>query len=315
MTVNIVYFIGLNRVEQCLKTFKRPNFPEAYCSRAHCLQYICDWTDYDNRNVKVVELVQDQLAKCRLPSVHPHHSMLYPLSHDQRKQIAAKHAQYCIDKVACYKNKLRPMQSNSSKKIRIGYVSSDFGNHPTAHLMQSIPGKHNLDEFEIFCYSLSPDDGTQYRKKIEKESEHFVDLSNYPDNLDAANKIRADGIDILLNMNGYTKGARNEIFALKPAPIQAMWLGYPGTSGADFMDYIITDDQTSPIELEHVYSEKLVHMRRTFFIGDHANMFKHMEEKIIIGDSTCNAGKLRLYFLKSFFKYDSSDQFSKPGSN
>merc|ERR1719197_2320257 len=98
-----------------------PQFAEAYCSRAHCLQYICDWTDYDNRNVKVVELVQDQLAKCRLPSVHPHHSMLYPLSHDQRKQIAAKHAQYCIDKVACYKNKLRPIQAtSSSKRIRIG---------------------------------------------------------------------------------------------------------------------------------------------------------------------------------------------------
>ena len=90
---------------------------------------------------------------------------------------------------------------------------------------------------------------------------------------------------IILNL-----GARNEIFALKPAPIQAMWLGYPGSSGAEFMDYIITDDQNSPYKLKHVYSEKLVHMKRTFFIGDHANMFKHMEEKIIVGESTCNAG-------------------------
>ena len=69
-----------------------------------------------------------------------------------------------------------------------------------------------------------------------------------------------------------------------------MWLGYPGSSGAEFMDYIITDDQTSPYKLKHVYSEKLAHMKRTFFIGDHANMFKHMEEKIIVGESTCNAG-------------------------
>ncbi len=68
-------------------------------------------------------------------------------------------------------------------------------------------------------------------------------------------------------MNGYTKGARNEIFALRPAPIQVMWLGYPGTSGAPYMDYIITDKQTSPLELAYQYSEKLAFMPNTFFIG------------------------------------------------
>ena len=77
-------------------------------------------------------------------------------------------------------------------------------------------------------------------------------------------------------MNGYTKGARNEIFALRPAPVQAMWLGYPGTSGANFMDYIITDRVTSPYELRSQYSEKLAYMPNTFFIGDHAQMFPHM---------------------------------------
>lgn len=263
----------------------RPQFPEAYCSRAHCLQYVCDWTDYEQRNVKIVEIVDEQLKKSRLPSVHPHHSMLYPLSHFQRKAIAAKHAQYCLDKVAVYKRpspKFMPRFPTSSRRLRIGYVSSDFGNHPTAHLMQSIPGLHNRERVEVFCYSLSPDDGTMYRKKIESEAEHFIDLSFLPDNAEAADRIMSDGIDILLNMNGYTKGARNEIFALRPAPIQAMWLGYPGTSGASFMDYIITDDQTSPAELQEQYSEKLAYMGRTFFIGDHAQMFRHMEHKILL---------------------------------
>ena len=100
--------------------------------------------------------------------------------------------------------------------------------------------------------------------------------------MDAANRIMSDEIDILLNMNGYTKGARNEIFALRPAPVQAMWLGYPGTSGASFMDYIITDEQTSPARLKDQYSEQLAYMQRTFFIGDHAQMFKHMESKILL---------------------------------
>lgn len=97
----------------------------------------------------------------------------------------------------------------------------------------------------MFCYSLSADDGTNFRNKLVKEAEHFVDLSQIPCNGKAADRIHSDGIHILVNMNGYTKGARNEIFALCPAPIQVMWLGYPGTSGASFMDYIITDKVSS----------------------------------------------------------------------
>ena len=81
----------------------------------------------------------------------------------------------------------------------------------------------------------------------------------------------------------YTKGARNEIFALRPAPIQVMWLGYPGTSGAPYMDYIITDAQTSPLRLASQYSEKIAYMPNTFFIGDHKQMFPHLKVRKEIG--------------------------------
>ena len=95
--------------------------------------------------------------------------------------------------------------------------------------MQSIPGVHNRMQVEIFCYSLAPDDSTTFRQKVSRGAEHFIDLSQIPDNGKAADRIYNDGIHILVNMNGYTKGARNEIFALRPAAIQVMWLGYPGT--------------------------------------------------------------------------------------
>jgi len=156
-----------------------------------------------------------------------------------------------------------------SVRLKIGYVSSDFGNHPTSHLMQSIPGLHDREKVEVFCYALSADDGTTFRAKIAREAEHFVDLSQISCNGKAADRINSDGIHILVNMNGYTKGARNEIFALRPAPVQVMWLGYPGTSGASFMDYLITDEVTSPLELANQYSEKLAYMPHTYFIGDH----------------------------------------------
>merc|ERR1712209_96052 len=197
-------------------------------------------------------------------------------------------AQLCLEKISIlhkssykFSNHLGP-----DMRIRIGYVSSDFGNHPTSHLMQSIPGVHDRSRVEIFCYSLSPDDGTTFRQKVSSEAEHFIDLSSIQCNGKAADRIYADGIHILVNMNGYTKGARNEIFALRPAPIQAMWLGYPGTSGASFMDYIITDKHTSPLSLASQYSEQLAFMPNTFFIGDHMQMFPHLRERIIMAENT-----------------------------
>eukprot|EP00096_Caligus_rogercresseyi_P002006 TRINITY_DN1360_c0_g1_i2.p1 TRINITY_DN1360_c0_g1~~TRINITY_DN1360_c0_g1_i2.p1 ORF type:complete len:659 (+),score=198.35 TRINITY_DN1360_c0_g1_i2:1586-3562(+) len=260
----------------------KPNFPDAYCNLAHCLQIVCDWTDYAARQKNLVAIVAEQLDKNRLPSVHPHHSMLYPLNHSYRKAIASRHAQLCLEKIAVLHKQPYKFSSEPMKRLKIGYVSSDFGNHPTSHLMQSIPGLHNRDNVEIFCYSLAADDNTKFRQKISAGADHFIDLSQVPCNGKAADRIHADGIHILINMNGYTKGARNEIFALRPAPLQVMWLGYPGTSGAPFMDYLLTDKQTSPLELSSQYSEKLVYMPDSFFIGDHMQMFPHLTERIIM---------------------------------
>ena len=90
-------------------------------------------------------------------------------------------------------------------------------------------------------------------------------------------------------MNGYTKGARNEIFALRPAPVQVMWLGYPGTSGAAYMDYIITDRITSPPEFADQYSEKLAYLPDSFFVGDHKFMFPHLLKP---GEGTSDLNRL-----------------------
>jgi len=276
----------------------KPEFPDAYCNLAHCLQIICDWSDYKSRMKKLLSIVEDQLSRNRLPSVHPHHTMLYPLSAYQRKAIANRHGNLCVDKVALLHKQpfSHPRDARSSRsRLRIGYVSSDFCNHPTSHLMQSIPGFHDRLKVEIFCYSLTNDDNTSFRKKIEKEAEHFVDLTQYTCHGQAADRINADGIHILVNMNGYTKGARNEIFALKPAPIQIMWLGYPGTSGATYMDYIITDQVTSPLQYSDHYAEKLALMPHSFFVGDHKQMFPHLIRDIT-GDKR-NESKLKRHAL------------------
>jgi protein O-GlcNAc transferase len=129
----------------------KPDFPDAYCNLAHCLQIVCDWSDYTKRMTKLVQIVHDQLEKSRLPSVHPHHSMLYPLTHPQRKGIAARHAALCLEKINVLHKPpyTHPTRLEKGQRLRIGYVSSDFGNHPTSHLMQSVPGRHDRSRVEV----------------------------------------------------------------------------------------------------------------------------------------------------------------------
>lgn len=105
-----------------------------------------------------------------------------------------------------------------------------------------------------------------------------------------ANKINSDGIHILVNLNGYTKGGIwNEIFTLRPAPIQVSWLGYPCTSGSSFIDYFITDAICSPLEFEHMYTEKLAYMNRTVLIGNHKQLFSSMCPRIMGSTNNMNS--------------------------
>lgn len=260
----------------------KPDFPDAYCNLSHCFLIVCNWDDYNDRMQNIVTIVEQQLENEKMTSVHPHHSILYPLSNKLRREIAKRHADLYTEKVNLLNTITFKHTKEQQDRIRIGYVSSDFGNHPTSHLMQSIPGLHDRSRVEIFCYALNSNDGTTFRSKIMKDSEHFIDLSGVTCNIEAANIIHKNSINILVNMNGYTKGARNEIFALRPAPLQVMWLGYPGTSGANYMDYIITDEITCPSTAYLDFSEKFAHMPYTYFVGDHGQMFSHLKHKYLV---------------------------------
>lgn len=174
-----------------------PKGDKAFCDLAYRLQCMSDWSNYDARMKRLVSIVKKQLKNKRNVSVNPFSSIVYPLSHAKRKAIAGNYAN-CNFK-SPYKHSLK-----LTGRIKIGYVSSDFGDHPLSHLMQSIPGIHDRSRFEIFCYALSADDGTTFRSKIVTEAEHFIDLSQIKGDRMAANRIHRDGINVLINMNGHT---------------------------------------------------------------------------------------------------------------
>ncbi|BBN13590.1 protein O-GlcNAc transferase [Marchantia polymorpha subsp. ruderalis] len=267
-------------VEAAIKSYKqalvlRSDFPEATCNLLHTLQCVCDWEDRDNKFLEIEAVVKRQVKMCALPSVQPFHAIAYPIDPLLALDISRKYAEHCS--LIASRLQLQPFvhpaavpvkKEGGSGRLRVGYVSSDFGNHPLSHLMGSVFGMHNREHVEVFCYALSQSDGSEWRQRISAEAEHFIDVSSLSSDI-IAKMIAEDHIQILVNLNGYTKGARNEIFALQPAPIQVSYMGFPGTTGADYIDYLVTDELVSPSKYAHIYSEKLVHLPHCYFVNDY----------------------------------------------
>ncbi|KAK8520144.1 hypothetical protein V6N13_031391 [Hibiscus sabdariffa] len=279
-------------VEAAVKSYKqalllRPDFPEATCNLLHTLQCVCSWEDRDKMFTEVEGIIQRQINMSVLPSVQPFHAIAYPIDPMLALDISRKYAAHCSMIASRFAlppfNHPAPIRIKSNGghgRLKVGYVSSDFGNHPLSHLMGSVFGMHNRENVEVFCYALSQNDGTEWRQRIQSEAEHFIDVSALSSDM-IAKMINEDGIQILINLNGYTKGARNEIFAMQPAPIQVSYMGFPGTTGADYIDYLVTDEFVSPLRYAHIYSEKLVHLPHCYFVND----YKQKNRDVL--DPTC----------------------------
>ena len=229
------------------------------------------------------------------PTVLPFHTFTCPLSAKQIRQISQRNGL----RISCSTLRspwlpsvvYRP-PAPPNPYLKVGYVSSDFNNHPLAHLMQSVFGMHDQSRVKAYCYATTASDKSIHRQQIEKEAPVFHDASNWPvDRL--VQQVVEDGIHILINLNGYTRGARNEVFAARPAPIHMSFMGFAGTLGAEWCDYILADKVSIPpetlshgrrhlrmedwlLEEDHgeelddwVYGEKIVFTRDTFFCCDH----------------------------------------------
>jgi predicted O-linked N-acetylglucosamine transferase (SPINDLY family) len=147
----------------------------------------------------------------------------------------------------------------SDRRLRVGYVSSDLRDHAVGYLITEFLELHDRSKVEVFAYYCGiPADGP-LTQRIQAGVEHWVDIKNLSDDAAAA-RIAADGIDILVDVNGLTKDARTGVFARRPAPIQVNWLGFPGSMGSPYHQYIIADDWIIPPEHEHYYSETVLRL-------------------------------------------------------
>lgn len=235
------------------------------------------------------------LAVPSAPTVLPFHTFTCPLSAKQIRKISQRNGL----RVSCSTLRAPWLSAHvydpptpPNPYLNVAYISSDFNNHPLAHLMQSVFGFHDKSRVKAFCYATTASDGSVHRQQIEREAPVFYDASSWSvDRI--VNHIVANGIHILINLNGYTRGARNEVFAARPAPIQMSFMGFAGTLGAEWCDYLLADEIAVPPQTlrpwrgnvnlrdqtqdgnndddhdDWVYGENIIFTRDTFFCCDH----------------------------------------------
>jgi predicted O-linked N-acetylglucosamine transferase (SPINDLY family) len=218
---------------------------------AFAKMHAADWTDLEARQRTAL----DKIAGDRSGSASPF--PVLTMNSSPQEQLAA--ARNWAGKVALSLPTFEPRPPHGRDRIRVGYLSADFRRHATAFLATGLFEAHDRSSFEVIAYCLNPTDGSADRRRLEAAFDRFVDL-NEASHGEAARRIHDDDVDILVDLKGFTGGARTEILAFRPAPIQVNYLGYPGTMGAEFIDYVLVDPFVAPAEMAPFYSEKLAHV-------------------------------------------------------
>ena len=225
-------------------------------------QHMCDWTGFEELSGMQRRRVFERLAR---PS-SPFSLLSIPSTRAEQLQSARNFAQFQLRAVARDRMEFKS-SPRSGGKLRIGYLSSDFHEHATAYLMAELFELHDRSRFEVMAYSYGKDDGSPMRARLTRAFDRFTDVGPLS-HAAAAAAIHADGTDILVDLKGYTQHARTGIVALRPAPVQVSYLGYPGTMGAEFIDYLIADRFVVPAEHAAEYSEQLVLLPGSYQVND-----------------------------------------------
>ena len=257
-------FTDLKRYDDAFAAYDKafsiqPDLEGAEGARLHSKMHSCNWTQFENELLRLTNNV-----KASKPNTSPFPLLALsdsPGDHLQCARIWAS-KRYPLQQTPMLRSEIY-----KHDKIRIAYVSADFHEHATAHLMAQTLELHDRTKFDVSALSLGPDDKSTMRQRLVKSVNQFVDCIKLGD-VEVAQMIARAEVDVLVDLKGFTQNCRTNIFAFRPAPIQVNYLGYPGTMSADYFDYII-GDKTIFTELdEQFYSEKLIRIPYSYQAND-----------------------------------------------
>jgi protein O-GlcNAc transferase len=246
-----------------------PNMAECKVELARCYQQICGWNELEQLK-PALQAEFDKALAGQPCAISAFFALSLPAKPEERAAVAREHVGRAKARAAIEAQGTAPFQFDRSprERLTIGYLSSDLRDHPGGHLIAGLFKAHDRSRVAVHAYSIGPDDGSAYRHQFEADADKFVDLSMVG-NLEAARRIHADRVDIMVDHNGLTRLARPEISALRPAPIQATWLGFPGTTGAHIFDYAIVDAIVAPPGVEPLFTERLCRLPHSYQVNDH----------------------------------------------
>jgi protein O-GlcNAc transferase len=237
----------------------KPDLQALEGARLHASMQLCDWSNFEASLDHLIKSMRERKATT---------APFVPLGVTESPELQLQCARLWVSKK--YPPAAVPIWKGEIYKhdrIRIGYVSADFHEHATAYLMAETFECHDREKFEITAISLGPDDKSAIRQRLERSFDRFLDCRSLGDQ-DIANEINRAEIDVLVDLKGFTQDARTKIFACRPAPVQVNYLGYPGTMGANYIDYIIGDNTVFDKHDEEFYSEKLVRLPHAYQPND-----------------------------------------------
>ncbi len=258
--------LGLKReAVECMKTVLalEPGNLEALSHLSFEKRHLCDWADL----AQDIQGIQDEVLNsppgmARVAAAFG----LLSLPLDPALQLVAargESAALAWQATALPALSSADIQTRRNRKPRLGWVSYDFREHPVSQLLVELLEQIASDKFEVLLYSAGPDDGTPLRQRVVAAADRFVDIRGLSD-AQAAAQMRSDGVDILIDLAGHTRGHRGGVFAARPAPVQVSFLGYPSSTGGDFMDYFIGDPLVTPLDLAGHFTEKLAQLPQCF---------------------------------------------------
>ncbi len=253
-----VVLAGLNRNTEAMAAYNQalaldPNYSPARTNRTLVALTLCDW---DWTQQITPEQAFETAPLLALLGMFPDKAL--------QLRCAGEAARVLVPKP------LAPLwrgETYRHDRIRLAYVSSDFREHAVAFQLAPIIEQHDRTRFQVIGISLGPADDSQIRQRLKNSFDRFHDFSALT-NEAIAQRLKDMEIDIAIDLGGHTGLSRFQIFAHRFAPVQVEWLGYPGTTGADFMDYLIADKTVAPEEDQPFFSEKLIHLPRTYFPAD-----------------------------------------------
>ncbi len=236
-----------------------PDCPWLSGNQLHCLMTICDWAGFES----AVQDIASGISAGK-PVVHPFDALAIPLSAASQRQCSEIHVRESLPARLPAKSFAADA---TQRRIRLGYFSADLYQHATANLMAGLFEQHDRSRFDVLALSFGPSKTDAIRRRLESAFDQFHDVGHLSDTAIADLAVRL-GIDIAIDLKGFTQHARTGIFAQRVAPVQVNYLGYPGTMAANYMDYLIADLNVIPPEHCIHYSEKIVWLPNCYQVND-----------------------------------------------